>query len=136
MLARAYSRRGEPKEGLRILEGSLVWAEETGSRFFDAEVYRTRAELLLLAQRQDEAEQSYQRALETAREQKARMWELRAACGLARLLRDQGRQAEAHDLLAPVYSWFSEGFDTRDLQVARALLDRLSPSPAPFESRA
>jgi hypothetical protein len=125
VLARAYGRRGEPEPGLRILEGSLAWAEQTGSRFFDAEVYRTRAELLLLAKRPAEAEQSCRKALETARDQKARMWELRAACDLASRWRDQGRLAEAHDLLAPIYSWFSEGFSTRDLQVARVVLDTL-----------
>jgi class 3 adenylate cyclase/tetratricopeptide (TPR) repeat protein len=130
VLARAYGRRGEPEEGLRILEGTPAWADETGSRFFDAEVYRTRAELLLLTNRPDEAEQSYYKALETAREQKARMWELHAACGLARLWRDQGHPAEAHDLLAPIYSWFSEGFDTRDLQAAQVLLATLSMSPS------
>jgi tetratricopeptide (TPR) repeat protein len=130
VLARAYGRRGEPEEGLRILEGTPAWADETGSRFFDAEVYRTRAELLLLTNRPDEAEQSYYKALETAREQKARMWELHAACGLARLWRDQGHPAEAHDLLAPIYSWFSEGFGTRDLQAAQVLLATLSMSPS------
>ena len=129
VLARAYGRQGAPGEGLRVLDGISAWADETGSRFFDAEVYRIRAELLLLMQRMDEAEGSYGKALEIAREQNARMWELRAACDLARLWRDQGRRAEAHGLLAPIYSWFSEGFSTRDLQVARALLDTLPPSP-------
>ncbi|HEX2279831.1 MAG TPA: hypothetical protein VHN13_22320, partial [Candidatus Tectomicrobia bacterium] len=129
VLARAYGRRGEPDEGLRILEGTPAWSDETGSRFFDAEVYRTRGELLLLAKRLDEAEYNYRRALEVAREQKARMWELRAACDFARGLRGQGRSAEAYNLLAPVYSWFSEGFDTRDLQMARALLETLCPPP-------
>jgi tetratricopeptide (TPR) repeat protein len=129
VLARAYGRQGAPEEGLQILEGSLAWSDETGSQFFDAEVYRTHAELLLLLGRMDEAEGSFSKALEIAREQGARMWELRAACGLAGLWRDQGRRAEAHGLLAPIYSWFSEGFGTRDLQVARALLDTLSPSP-------
>jgi tetratricopeptide (TPR) repeat protein len=124
VLARAYGRCGEPEEGLQILEGTPAWADETGSRFFDAEVYRARAELLLLAKRLDEAEQSYLEALEIAREQKARMWELRAACDLAGLWRDQSRRAEAHDLLAPIYSWFSEGFSVRDLRAARAVLNR------------
>jgi hypothetical protein len=130
LLARAYGGRGEPEEGLRILEGTPAWSDLTGSQFFDAEVFRTRAGLLLLAKRLDEAERSYHRALEIAREQKARMWELRAACDLASLWRGQGRQAEAHGLLAPIFGWFSEGFGTRDLQAARALLDTLSSSPA------
>jgi tetratricopeptide (TPR) repeat protein len=132
VLARAYGRRGEPEEGLRILEATPAWADETGSRFFDAEVYRTRAELLLLVNRPDEAEQSYDKALETARAQNARMWELHAACGLARLWRDQGHPAEAHDLLAPIYSWFSEGFGTPDLQTAQVLLAMPSMSPSAF----
>ena len=103
---------------------------QTGSQFFDAEVYRIRAGLLLLAKRLDEAERSYHRALEIAREQKAHMWELRAACDLASLWRGQGRQAEAQGLLAPIFGWFGEGFGTRDLRAARALLDTLSSSPA------
>jgi ATP/maltotriose-dependent transcriptional regulator MalT len=125
VLARAYGHRGEPEEGLRILEEARAWAQETGSKFFDAEVLRVRAELLLLQRRTEEAETSCREAIEIARQQKARMWELRAACDLARILRDQGRQAEAHDLLAPIYSWFSEGFSTRELRAARALLDSL-----------
>jgi tetratricopeptide (TPR) repeat protein len=134
VLARAYGRRGAPEEGLRILEGTPAWAEETGSQFFDAEVYRIRAELLVLTGRLDRAEQSYHKALEIAREQKARIWELRAACGLACLWRDQGRRAVAHDLLASINGWFSEGFDTQDLQMARTLLDTLSPSPHPLQN--
>jgi tetratricopeptide (TPR) repeat protein len=130
VLARAYGRRGAPEQGLQILEGSLAWVEETNSRFFDAEVYRARAELLVLMGRMDQAELSYKRALEVAREQRARMWELRAACDFASLLRDQGRQAEAHNLLAPIYSWFREGFGTRELQTARSVLDTLASSPA------
>jgi tetratricopeptide (TPR) repeat protein len=129
VLARAYGRRGKPEEGLQILEGTPAWTDETGSRFFEAEVYRIRAELLRLTRRLDEAEHSCRKALEIAREQKARMWELRAAYDLASMLRGQGQGAEAYNLLAPVYRWFSEGFDTRDLQVARALLDTLSPAP-------
>jgi tetratricopeptide (TPR) repeat protein len=135
VLARAYGRRGQPEEGLRILEGTEAWSDATGSRFFDAEVYRTRGELLLLSKRLDEAEHSYRRAVEVAREQTARMWELRAVCDFARRLRGHRRGTEAYSLLAPVYSWFSEGFDARDLQVARALLDTLCPSPETIESR-
>jgi predicted ATPase len=73
-----------------------------------------------------EAEACFQRALAVAREQSARMWELRAAMSLARLWANQGRRAEAHDLLAPVYGWFTEGFDTADLKDAKGLLDELS----------
>jgi predicted ATPase len=74
----------------------------------------------------DKAENSYRKALEVAQEQRARMWALRAACELAQVLRDQGRQAEARDLLAPIYDWFTEGFDVNDLQRAKALLGGVS----------
>lgn len=126
VLAQAYCRRGAPEEGLQVIEESLAWAEDTGSQFFDAELHRIRAGLLLRMQRMDKAEQSYRKALEVAQEQGARMWALRAACELAQVLRDQGRQAEAHDLLAPIHGWFTEGFDVDDLQRAKALLEGLS----------
>ena len=126
VLARAYGRRGAPEEGLQVIEESLAWAEETGSQFFDAELHRIRAGLLLRMQRTDKAEFSYRKALEVARGQGAWMWALRAACDLARMLRDQGRQAHAHDLLAPIHGWFTEGFDVIDLQRAKALLEDLS----------
>jgi predicted ATPase len=71
------------------------------------------------------AEGNFERALAVARSQEARSWELRAAMSMARLWRDQGKRAEAHDLLAPIYSWFTEGFDTLDLQEAKALIDEL-----------
>ncbi|WP_373867389.1 tetratricopeptide repeat protein [Microvirga aerophila] len=74
----------------------------------------------------DDAEHSFRKALEVAREQEARMWELRAACDLAQMLRDHGRWAEARDLLAPIHGWFSEGFDVKELQRAKTLLDGLS----------
>ncbi|MBM6583738.1 AAA family ATPase [Microvirga sp. BT689] len=125
VLARAYGRRGTPEEGLQVIEEALAWAEETGSQFFDAELHRIRAGLLLRMQRMDEAELSGRKALEVAQEQGARMWALRSACDLAQMLRDQGRQAEAHDLLAPIHGWFTEGFDVGDLQRARALLEGL-----------
>jgi class 3 adenylate cyclase/tetratricopeptide (TPR) repeat protein len=126
VLARAYGRRGAPEEGLQVIEASLAWAEETGSQFFDAELHRICAGLLLRMQRIDKAEQSYRKALEVAQEQGARMWALRAACELAQVLRDQGRQAESRDLLAPIHGWFTEGFDVDDLQRAKALLEGLS----------
>jgi predicted ATPase len=85
-----------------------------------------RAELLVRDRRNDEAEDAIHRALTISRRQKARMWELRAATMLARLWRDRRRRAEARDLLAPVYGWFTEGFDTPDLKEAKALLDELA----------
>jgi tetratricopeptide (TPR) repeat protein len=132
VLARAYGRRSVPEEGLQVIAESLAWAEETGSQFFDAELHRIRAGLLLRMQRMDEAEGSYRKALEVAREQGARMWELRAACDLAQMLCNHERQAEARDLLALIHGWFSEGFDVNDLQRAKELLESLSattPSP-------
>jgi hypothetical protein len=128
VLARAYGRLKAPDEGLKILEATTNWAEHTGSQFFDPEIYRTRAELLLLANREPEAEDSYHRALQIAREQKARMWELRAARDFACMLRRRGRLPEAHDTLAPIYGWFSEGHGTRDLQMAQVVLNTISPA--------
>ena len=81
--------------------------------------------MLLRQGRSEAAEELYCRALDIAKEQEARIWELRAAVSLARLRRDQGRRAEAHNLLAPIYGWFTEGFDTPDLKEATALLDEL-----------
>ncbi|MFQ5973468.1 MAG: tetratricopeptide repeat protein, partial [Alphaproteobacteria bacterium] len=88
--------------------------------------HRMRGEVLMIADRPEEAEASFLRALEVARRQCARLWELHAAKSLARLWRDQGRSAEARDLLAPVYNWFTQGLDTPVLKDAKALLDELS----------
>lgn len=126
VLARAYGRCGAPEEGLRVIEESLAWTQGTGSRFFNAELYRIQAELLLLMRRVDEAERSYRKAMAIAREQGARMWELKSACDLAEMLREQKRQAEARDLLVPIHCWFSEGFDVRELCRSKALLESLS----------
>ena len=90
-----------------------------------AELYRHKGRLLLREGQSEPAEELYRTALGIAREQDAKMWELRAAMSLARLRRDQGRRAKARDHLAPVYSWFTEGFETPDLKDAKALLDEL-----------
>jgi predicted ATPase len=111
---------------LQVIADSLAWAEETGSQFFNAELHRIRAGLLLRMQRGDTAEHNYRKALAIARGQGAWMWALRTACDLAQMLRDQGQQAEARDLLAPIHGWFTEGFDVDDLQRAKALLEGLS----------
>jgi predicted ATPase len=97
-------------------------------RLYEAKVYRLRGELLLQqsAAPQGEAEESFHQALIVARRQQAKSWELRAAMSLARLRQQQGRRDEAYALLAPIYAWFTEGFDTADLQEARALLAALS----------
>src|SRR5262249_16182884 len=101
--------------------------EQSGARFFEAEVHRCHGDVLLAQGDQNaaEAEASYGRALDIARGQSARLWELRAATGLARLCRDHGKRQEAVALLAQVYGWFTEGFDTPDLQEAKVLLDEL-----------
>ena len=103
----------------------------TGGRHLDAELHRLRGELLLALPGRDTgaAEACFRRALGVAREQGARMWELRAATSLARLLHDQGRTVEASGLLAPVYGWFTEDLDTPDLAEAEALLTRLTSAP-------
>jgi predicted ATPase len=128
VLAQVYGQVGKPQEGLEALAEALVVLERTNERRREAEVHRLRGELLLSlpAPHRGDAEACFQRALAVAREQSARMWELRAATSLARLWRDQDRQSEAHDLLSPVYDWFTEGFDTADLKDAKALLDELA----------
>ncbi len=100
-------------------------SERTGERWFAAELNRHKGQLLLRQGHTEAAEELYRKALSIAEEQEAKLWELRAAASLARLRRDQGRRAEARDLLAPVYGWFTEGFDTPDLKEAKALLDEL-----------
>jgi predicted ATPase len=99
--------------------------EETGERHWEAELYRLRAEILLMRGDKTEAEASLQEAIEVARWQQARSWELRAKTSLARLWRDQGRVDEARQMLAEIYDWFSEGFDSADLIEARTLLEEL-----------
>jgi predicted ATPase len=102
-------------------------AERTGARWIEAELHRLRGELLLAlpAPERHEAAACFRQALAGAREQGARLWELRVGTSLARLWRDQGEQHKARDLLAPVYGWFTEGLGTPDLQDAKALLDEL-----------
>ena len=110
----------------RVAE-ALVHVAHTGERFREAEVYRLKRELLLQQAVPDapQAEACFQQALAIARHQQARSWELRAAMSLVRLWQQQGKRAEARELLAPIYGWFTEGFDTADLQEAKALLDAL-----------
>jgi predicted ATPase len=101
--------------------------QQTGEHFWEAEQHRLQAELLLAhsAAEQTTAAASLHQALEVARRQQAKSLELRAATSLARLWQSQGNRSEAYDLLAPVYGWFTEGFDTADLQEAKALLEEL-----------
>ena len=128
LLAGVHTQAGSPTQALALLTEALAIVERTQERWFEAELHRLRAEALLAGSPRDvaEAEASLRRALAVAREQGAKFWELRAAITLARLWRDQGKRREARDLLAPVYGWFTEGFDTLDLKEAKALLDELS----------
>jgi predicted ATPase len=126
LLARAYEIAGQIDEAWTRLDEALQIVERTGERWFAAELNRHKGQLLLRRGRSEVAEDLYRKALGIAREQGAKLWELRAAVTLARLRRDQGRHAEARDLLAPVYGWFIEGFNTPDLKEAKALLNKLT----------
>jgi predicted ATPase len=108
------------------MDEALQIVENTGERWFEAELYRHKGKLLLRQGHTEVAEEFYRKALSISQEQEAKMWELRAAVSLARLRRDQGRRDEVRDLLAPVYGWFTEGFGTPDLKDAKALLDELN----------
>src|SRR5262249_9058225 len=125
LLAEAHWTLGEPEAGLTVLTEALAFVETTGERWYEPELYRLQGELLLQlsSDNQADAETCFHHALEITRNQQAKSLELRAATSLARLWQQQGQRAEAYDLLAPVYGWFTEGFDTADLQEARALLD-------------
>jgi class 3 adenylate cyclase/tetratricopeptide (TPR) repeat protein len=125
-LAEAYSRVGQPIEGLNCLAESVQIVETTGERCSEAEIYRLRGDLLRATGDDAAAESSYHKAIAVAEHQNAKLFELRAAISLARLWRDQGRRTEARDLLAPIYGWFAEGLDTPVLQDAKALLDQLA----------
>jgi predicted ATPase len=126
-LAEAYGQVGQAGEGLHLLAEALAVVDTTGGRVCEAELHRLQGELLLRQAVPDasQAAACFQQALDVARHQEAKSWELRAARSLARLWQQQGKQAEAYELLAPLYGWFTEGFDTADLQEARALLDEL-----------
>ena len=126
VLAEAQRAAGQLAEAQGTVATALAVAAQTGQFFFDADLHRLDGDLLLATGgTADEAAARYHRALAIAREQGARSFELRAATSLARLWRDQGKRAEARDLLAPVYGWFTEGFDTRDLKDAKTLLGEL-----------
>jgi predicted ATPase len=103
----------------------LQIVERTGERWLTAELNRHKGQLLLRQGHSEAADELYRKALSIAKEQEAKLWELRAATSLASLRRDQGRHTEARDILAPVYGWFTEGFETPDLKDAKALLDEL-----------
>ena len=128
LLAEWYGRAGQGGTGLNVLAEARAAAQHRQERFYEAELYRLEGELLLAqsVDRAAEAATCFQDALTIARQQQARWWELRAAISLSRLWQQQDKQAEALALLGPVYGWFTEGFDTSDLQEAKALLAELS----------
>ena len=125
LLAGACEVARQIEEAVTLLDDGLQIAGRTRERWLEAELHRHKGRLLLQQGHSDAAEEFYRKALRIAREQEAKLWELRAAVSLARLRRDQGRRVEARKLLAPVYGWFTEGFDTPDLKEAKALLDEL-----------
>ena len=128
LLAETFAEVGQITKGLEALAEGLATVAKNRLRWWEAELYRLRGKLLLqqrIAQA-EEAEACFQQALAVARGEQAKSWELRAATSLARLWQQQGKRAAAHELLAPVYGWFTEGFDTVDLQEAKALLTELA----------
>jgi predicted ATPase len=127
-LAEAYGSAGRPEEGLRALAEAQALIRATGERRGEAELHRLNGELLLMGSTPNaiRAEVCLQRALEVARHQQAKSLELRAAMSLSRLWQRQGKRDEARQLLMEVYGWFTEGFETVDLQEAKALLEELS----------
>jgi predicted ATPase/class 3 adenylate cyclase len=135
-LAEVQGRTGQAEEGLSVLAEALAAVDSTEERFYEAELYRLRGELTLAQSSvqslassvQKEAEECFWKAVEIARKQQAKSLELRAVMSLARLWQQQGKKAEARQMLAEIYNWFTEGFDTKDLKEAKALLDSLESS--------
>ena len=125
LLAIACEIAGRIEEAVNLLDDALQIVERTGERWLEPELHREKGQLLLRQGHSEAAEELFRKALSIAQEQEAKLWELRAVVSLARLRRDQNRPTEARDLLAPVYGWFTEGFDTPDLTDAGALLDEL-----------
>jgi predicted ATPase len=156
MLAEAYGKVGQTEDGLAAVAEALDWAQKTGGRYYEAELYRLKGTLTLQSQaslrqgnrvdiahhaistaeagtvggahptEEDEAEACFLKAIAVARQQQAKSLELRAVMSLSRLWQQQGKKAEARQLLADIHGWFTEGFDTKDLQEARALLEELA----------
>ena len=126
-LAMAYAELGQPDDARRCIDDAIDKVERSKERWAEAEVHRIAGEIALKSPAPDleRAEACFNHALAVARKQQAKSWEQRAAMSMARLWRDQGKRDEARELLAPVYGWFTEGFDTRDLKEAKGLLDEL-----------
>jgi len=135
-LVEAHGKVGQVEEGLTVLAEALALVDKTGQRVREAGLYRLKGELTLKqsgvrgpeSEVQKEAEACFHKAIAIARKQSAKSWELRASTSLACLWQEQGRKREAHEMLAEIYNWFTEGFDTKDLQEAKLLLDSLGSS--------
>ena len=146
LLATAYEKVGQVEEGLSVLAEALAVVDRNGERIYEAELHRLKGELLLQKfqvsssklqgplnpqhltpsiQTEVEAEACFLKAIEISRQQQAKSLELRATMSLARLWQQQGKQKEAHNMLSEIYNWFTEGFDTRDLQGAKTLIEEL-----------
>ncbi|MGE0825526.1 MAG: hypothetical protein AB7G75_17020 [Candidatus Binatia bacterium] len=136
LLAEAFGKMRQVEKGLSVLAEAQTVVNKTGERLYEAELYRLKGELLLAREgsrpqavgcreKTEEAEACFLKAIEVAQKQQAKSLELRAATSLARLWQQQGKRIEARDLLSPVYNWFTEGFDTKDLQEAKTLLGEL-----------
>ena len=134
LLAEAYGKVGQKEEGLTVLAEALAQVEKTGQRVLEADLCRLRGELTLAQSSvqslgssvQKKAEECFWKAIEIARQQQAKSLELRAVMSLSRLWQRQGKKEEARQLLAEIYGWFTEGFETKDLQEAKALLNELT----------
>jgi predicted ATPase len=124
-LANAKADFGRPAEALELSKDALAAAEVSGEHWWLAELHRLRGRLLVARGQHDEGEACFRCAIDVSCRQGARLLELRAATSLARLWSERGKRGQARELLAPVYGWFTEGFDTHDLEEAKALLDKL-----------
>ena len=127
-LAWAYADLGQFEDARRCVGEAMTLVETTREKWYEAQVNRVAGEIAQMSPEPDaaKAEAYFERALAVAREQQAKSWELRAAMSMARLWRDQGKRQQARGLLAPVYGWFTEGFETLDLKEAKALLEELA----------
>jgi predicted ATPase len=127
-LALAYAELGQFNDARQSIDEAIAKIETSRPTLFEAEAHRIAGEIALKSPDPDllKAQEYFERGLSVARQQQAKSWELRAAMSLARLWRDQGKVKQARELLAPVYGWFTEGFDTRDLKEAKALLEELA----------
>jgi predicted ATPase len=128
LLADAYRKSGQPAQGLEVVINALARVDQTDCRYYEAELHRIKGELLLIQSvpAEEQAESCFQKAIDIAQSQSTKSWELRAAMSLSRLWQKQGKNPEGRQLLAEIYGWFTEGFDTTDLKAAKALLEELS----------